>query len=93
MSTRSLGKPLRAKRETTLTRLRATLDAIPSSQVQHVNLDVPQAVAMIARSMPRIRQLQPRMLLELPLFDLTLLENLPVYASALAEASAHAAAK
>jgi len=76
----------RAASASVLARLRAELEAIPAAQVLGLNVNVQHAVATITMSLPRVRQLQPRMLVELPRFDTTLLDRLPDYARALFEA-------
>jgi hypothetical protein len=71
-----------------LASLRDELQAISPSDVLQVNLDVLGAVATIEASLLRVRELQPRIVTELPVFDLTLLDKLPAYANALLEAHA-----
>lgn len=74
--------------EPALSRLREVLLAIPAAQVLKLNVNVPDAVATITASLPRVRLLLPQMVVELPEFNITVLDTLPEYVSALAQAHA-----
>jgi hypothetical protein len=74
--------------EPVLSRLSEVLRAIPESDVLVLSVSVPHAVATILESVPRVRQLKARIAAELPAFDTTLLDKLPDYAIALAQAHA-----
>ena len=74
--------------EAALDELSEVLNAIPAADVVRVNLDVPRAVRSISRSLLRARTLERRIATELPLFDLSLLDKLSDYASALSQAHA-----
>ncbi len=62
--------------------------AVPAEQMKTVDIDVPAAVSRILGAMTMIQALRPRIVLELPKFDLRRFDKLEAYALALNQAEA-----
>ncbi len=62
--------------------------AVPTSEVIPINIDIPTAVTTALGAMPEIRALRPRMVAEIPQFDMARFDKLEAYT--LAAGHAHA---
>ncbi len=81
---------LNAPTDTTRSRLaleacRAEIEAVPDSEVVHINIEIPSATATILGALPKIRALEDG-LAQLPFYDPRTLERAEARALAMFEA-------
>jgi hypothetical protein len=69
-------------------RLSAEMDAVPHGELESVNVDVPKAITTVLGAMPEVAALRPRVVAELPKFDIAKFDRLEDYALALGHAQA-----
>lgn len=65
-----------------LASIQAELDAMGAEEVMHIRVDISRAVATALGAWPRIRELRPRLVEELPSFPRRLFDGLETYALA-----------